>query len=194
MLFNEYYLKESSGLFYHGSPYSFDKFDMNKIGTGDGLNKYGFGLYFADNEDLAAYYAAETFNTKKSQNSGLTIYTVRINGTENFYDWNDLISEDLYIKIADKLTEIGYESDADTMKEELQSYGETYSMEQTYGILRDIFKSDKQTTEFLYQLDVNGVTTDDIHGRGKIYVVFSDDLIKIIDKRNLGDDDNAEFS
>jgi hypothetical protein len=45
MLFNEYYFKESSGLFYHGSPYSFDKFDMNKIGTGDGLNKYGFGLY-----------------------------------------------------------------------------------------------------------------------------------------------------
>ena len=46
MKFDEYYLVEESRNFYHGSPYAFDKFDMNKVGTGDGLNKYGFGLYF----------------------------------------------------------------------------------------------------------------------------------------------------
>lgn len=31
--------------FYHGSQYEFDSFDMNKIGTGDGLNKYGNRSY-----------------------------------------------------------------------------------------------------------------------------------------------------
>lgn len=41
---------------YHGSPYDFDKFDINKIGTGEGAQAYGHGLYFAENEAVARGY------------------------------------------------------------------------------------------------------------------------------------------
>ena len=41
---------------YHGSPYSFDRFDSSKIGTGEGAQAYGHGLYFASNEDVAKGY------------------------------------------------------------------------------------------------------------------------------------------
>lgn len=41
---------------YHGSPHKFDEFDIRKIGTGEGAQAYGRGLYFADNEDIAKYY------------------------------------------------------------------------------------------------------------------------------------------
>jgi hypothetical protein len=41
---------------YHGSPHSFDKFSLDKIGTGEGNQVYGHGLYFADNEDVAKSY------------------------------------------------------------------------------------------------------------------------------------------
>jgi hypothetical protein len=41
---------------YHGSPHSFDKFDMSKIGTGEGAQAYGHGLYFAENENIARSY------------------------------------------------------------------------------------------------------------------------------------------
>lgn len=41
---------------YHGSPHSFDKFDMSKIGTGEGAQAYGHGLYFAENEGVAKNY------------------------------------------------------------------------------------------------------------------------------------------
>lgn len=41
---------------YHGSPYSFDKFSLDKIGTGEGAQAYGKGLYFADKEDVAKNY------------------------------------------------------------------------------------------------------------------------------------------
>lgn len=34
---------------YHSSPYDFDRFDMSKIGTGEGAQVYGHGLYFAEN-------------------------------------------------------------------------------------------------------------------------------------------------
>ena len=41
---------------YHGSPHDFDKFDSRKIGTGEGAQSYGRGLYFAENEAVAKGY------------------------------------------------------------------------------------------------------------------------------------------
>src|SRR5262245_3990412 len=41
---------------YHGSPHKFEKFDMSKIGTGEGAQSYGHGLYFAENPETARYY------------------------------------------------------------------------------------------------------------------------------------------
>jgi hypothetical protein len=41
---------------YHGSPHDFDKFDISRIGTGEGAQAYGHGLYFAENEGAAKYY------------------------------------------------------------------------------------------------------------------------------------------
>ena len=41
---------------YHGSPHDFDKFDASKIGSGEGAQAYGHGLYFADEEDVAKHY------------------------------------------------------------------------------------------------------------------------------------------
>jgi hypothetical protein len=34
---------------FHSSPHDFDKFDLKKIGTGEGAQAYGHGLYFAEN-------------------------------------------------------------------------------------------------------------------------------------------------
>lgn len=41
---------------YHGSPHDFDRFDMSKIGTGEGAQAYGHGLYFAESEGVARSY------------------------------------------------------------------------------------------------------------------------------------------
>jgi len=41
---------------YHGSPYKFDRFDLSKIGTGEGAQAYGHGLYFAEAEPVAKEY------------------------------------------------------------------------------------------------------------------------------------------
>ena len=41
---------------YHGSPHSFDKFDIAHLGTGEGNQAYGHGLYFAGNEKVAKAY------------------------------------------------------------------------------------------------------------------------------------------
>jgi len=42
---------------YHGSPSAFDKFTTDKMGTGEGNQAFGWGLYFTDLKDIAQHYA-----------------------------------------------------------------------------------------------------------------------------------------
>jgi hypothetical protein len=41
---------------YHGSPHDFDQFSNQHIGTGEGAQQYGHGLYFTESEDVAKRY------------------------------------------------------------------------------------------------------------------------------------------
>lgn len=41
---------------WHGSPHKFNAFDASKIGTGEGAQAYGHGLYLADSQDVAGQY------------------------------------------------------------------------------------------------------------------------------------------
>jgi hypothetical protein len=70
---------------FHGSPHDFDKFSMEKIGTGEGAQAYGHGLYFAENPELAAEY-------RKKLTSGPTpgrTYEVDINADpDTLLDWD----------------------------------------------------------------------------------------------------------
>ena len=41
---------------FHGSGSDFDEFKLEKIGTGEGAQAYGYGLYFTESEDIARFY------------------------------------------------------------------------------------------------------------------------------------------
>lgn len=45
--------KQTGAIVYHGSPHKFDKFDSSKIGTGEGAQAYGHGLYLAEAPSVA---------------------------------------------------------------------------------------------------------------------------------------------
>ena len=49
---------------FHGSPHEFNQFDISKVGTGQGAQSYGHGLYFAQNPATAEQYAAELARIK----------------------------------------------------------------------------------------------------------------------------------
>jgi hypothetical protein len=61
---------------YHGSPHKFDKFDMSKIGTGEGAQAYGHGLYFAEDPNVAKSYAAQGVSNQH-------IARMKAGGTQN---------------------------------------------------------------------------------------------------------------
>lgn len=47
---------QAGAVVWHGSPHKFDKFDSSKIGTGEGAQAYGHGLYLAESPDVAKSY------------------------------------------------------------------------------------------------------------------------------------------
>ena len=55
---------------YHGSPHDFERFDLSKIGTGEGAQAYGHGLYFAENERVAKGYRDALSGGAKPGSSG----------------------------------------------------------------------------------------------------------------------------
>jgi hypothetical protein len=86
---------------YHGSPHDFEKFDLSKIGTGEGAQAYGHGLYFAEKEGVAKDYRDKLSGNlpKLSNRIGEPpiypaeikgkMYEVNINAKpEQFLDWD----------------------------------------------------------------------------------------------------------
>jgi hypothetical protein len=51
-----YARNQSGAIVWHGSPHKFDRFDASKIGTGEGAQAYGHGLYLAENPSVATSY------------------------------------------------------------------------------------------------------------------------------------------
>ena len=47
---------QSPATVFHGTPHLFNKFDASKIGTGEGNQTYGYGLYLAENPEVARMY------------------------------------------------------------------------------------------------------------------------------------------
>jgi hypothetical protein len=72
---------------YHGTPYNIQgKFDINKVGTGEGAQSYGYGMYYAENPAVATEYQKRlsgktTFGERPSD-------TAYINAVESFREAN----------------------------------------------------------------------------------------------------------
>jgi hypothetical protein len=74
---------------YHGSPHQFDAFDLSKIGTGEGAQAYGHGMYLAENEGVARSYKMA------GQPGGVGhMYEVNVNADpERFLHWDKPLNE-----------------------------------------------------------------------------------------------------
>lgn len=52
---------------YHGTPHSIDNFDINKVGSGESSQWFGWGLYFTDVKDIADWYAKSVGKSKSDE-------------------------------------------------------------------------------------------------------------------------------
>lgn len=77
------------GIAWHGSPHKFTRPDLSKIGTGEGAQAYGHGLYTAENPKVAKEYADElTREIRVGENiiqgRGKTIGTTGIEDVDDY--------------------------------------------------------------------------------------------------------------
>lgn len=150
---------------YHGSPYRFDKFSNKKIGDGTGQQRYGWGLYFTENKDIA-----ETYRGENGQ-----LFEVQIPEKENLLDWNKPFkdqSPSVQSKIAPLLNEMGVKFNENTEGEFL------------YVKLGPSFESEQALSLKLKELGIEGITYKDHNANleGKDvsnFVVFDDSLVNI---------------
>lgn len=176
---------------YHGSPYVFDKFDLSKFGTGDGRSKYGFGLYMTSSKDTAVQYAKD--NTLKFHEDGTNLYTLRVD-TTSYMPWDAEIAESLYMQIVAALEAGGYESDADTMRQELEDYGSTWTGDSTYQYLEAVLGSAKAASEFLNDVGTKGhyVTDYPFYSGGSVFVSYGCTEVRIVDVAKADGEDLDE--
>jgi len=58
---------------YHGSPHIFDRFSLDKVGTGEGAQAFGWGLYFAGRKGVAKFYRDKLAGDKAIDLNGQTV-------------------------------------------------------------------------------------------------------------------------
>ena len=88
------YRNANSNIFYqsawHGSPHDFDEFDLGAIGSGEGAQFYGWGLYFAKNKEMAKNYKEVLSNVHETDKSSL--FKVDIPESNKMLDWNQTLN------------------------------------------------------------------------------------------------------
>lgn len=148
---------------FHGSPHDFDKFSLSQIGTGEGAQTYGHGLYFAENEGVARAY-----REKLKTAPGGRMYEVNINADpEMLLDWDVPLSE--------------------------QGEGVRKAMEQAYrdqGNNPGLEQFGAEATRRMRQAGIPGIKYLDKGSRAagegsRNYVIFDADLVEIMRKYGL---------
>jgi hypothetical protein len=77
---------------FHGSPHLFSKFDSSKVGTGEGAQAYGHGLYFADNPAVAREYANMHSKSPASPTQLLRLRDAAPKGSSEWKHYDDLLA------------------------------------------------------------------------------------------------------
>ena len=75
---------------WHGSPHDFDEFDLGAIGSGEGAQFYGWGLYFAKNKEMAKNYKEVLSDVHETDKSSL--FKVDIPESKKMLDWNQTLN------------------------------------------------------------------------------------------------------
>lgn len=152
---------------WHGSPHDFDEFDLGKIGTGEGAQAHGWGLYFAKDKKVSKLYKDVLSKAQSSNKSSL--FKVEIpNETELLPEQYPISGYSRYVR--------------DSLKNGLHKMSEE-QLERFTSLLIKYHKGsiigDEWTNKYTRFMDV-GYIISELHNKNK-----SINDIKKIQKRNI---------
>lgn len=178
---------------FHGSPYKVETFSTNNTNTGEGSAAFGWGLYFTDKEDIAKYYAKKLSFLKGDE----YVYEVSLHSGKdpseyNYIRWDKKLSQEQISKLEKSFKENNIEI-TEVYDRLGKLFGQQapvtkYTGEWFYGILANHFKNQKEASEFLLRLGIDGIQypTDSFFNKKPIfskegfnYVVFDETAVTI---------------
>ena len=152
---------------WHGSPHDFDEFDLGAIGTGEGAQKHGWGLYFAKDRKVSKLYK-EILSKEQGSNKS-SLFKVEIpNETELLPEQYPISGYSRYVR--DSLKN-GLHKMSEEQLERFTSLLIKYHKESIIG--------DGWTNKYTYFMDV-GYIISELHNKNKTI----NDINKI-QKRNV---------
>ena len=133
---------------WHGSPYDFDEFDLGAIGTGEGNQAHGWGLYFAKKKSVSKNY--QKVLSKRLGTTSPKLFKVEIP------DEKTMLDEDKYFKeqnkdVVNKIVTAVNGLDIDKRKALLSYYKEhpSYPVNKEYEKLLGKIQEIKHEKEYI---------------------------------------------
>ncbi|MBF1117271.1 MAG: hypothetical protein HXL58_00280, partial [Solobacterium sp.] len=142
---------------WHGSPHDFDTFDLGAIGTGEGNQAHGWGLYFAKKKSVSKNY--QKVLSKRLGTTNPKLFKVEIP------DEKTMLDEDKYFKeqnkdVVNKIVSAVNDLDIDKRKSLLSYYKEhpAYPVNKEYEKILGKIQSINQDREYITDALVNNVS------------------------------------
>ena len=141
---------------WHGSPHDFNTFDLGAIGTGEGNQAHGWGLYFAKKKSVSRNY--QKVLSKRLGTTNPKLFKVEIP------DEKTMLDEDKYFKeqnkdVVSKIVSAINDLDIDKRKALLSHYKEhpSYPVNKEYEKILGKIQSVKQDREYIVEALTNNV-------------------------------------
>jgi len=182
----------------HGTPHDFTKFELEKIGTGEGNQAFGYGLYFTEDSKIAKSYAEKLSKDKEG-----IVYTVKVKDgrINDWLEWRDALEDGQMERIADTIKgrKDEYFKYLENVENEKSHTGAAEALFQDellddrpiqagalYSDLKDAFGQDI-ATEIMVRSGIDGVKYRTRGGKGDSfnYVIFNPESIIIEKKTQL---------
>lgn len=155
---------------YHGTPHKFDQFSLDAIGTGEGVQAFGWGLYFAGRREVAEFYRTSlthsniTFDDLKPAKKGTSAEKfVRLVEEGNLYLTRKQVAEiigEARTRTAERFGELAFDGDGEVDAINL------FAME--FGAMDVIYRGEDKA----YVLRDGSVLVDE--GNGEFYAANAD--------------------
>lgn len=163
---------------WHGSPHIFDYFDLGAIGTGEGAQVHGWGLYFAKDQEIAGEYKLRL----GGDGDGIRFLGDRYIKTNEGWCMEDIINDtSAFVDYDDPLATVldafdDYE-DVDTAIQELhEELNAKYDEDDPEG---------EQLREAIRMLEEDGDTLERFDGGSLFEVEIPDDDVLLDEQKNF---------
>lgn len=190
---------------FHGSPHKFEKFMLDHIGTGEGNQAFGWGLYFAGNREIAEWYRKTLSGKETGQ-----LYEVEIPENDVLLDWDKPVPADLKNKVLDDLLSFIAKNDLNSESAKRKRSGVTLNNDKADRLLyvldgasplttgrqfyhwistytsEGFWEGDRSASLYLNSLGIKGIRyldgTSRFKGQGNHnFVIFDDTAISMLD-------------